>query len=187
MGVVLPMRREDPGETPGGPCTSDAALVSATRRGELWAAEILFRRHAPDADCLAQRLLPGQPPAAIRRLTDDALTEALRMARAIDGLGDFSALVAALVLRRARRPLAHAHLARRIGSPAIGHRVQGGTLRRALEALRPDAHIAVVLRHVEGRSYEEIADITHCNLGTVKSRLNRARSSFAELIEPALR
>jgi RNA polymerase sigma-70 factor (ECF subfamily) len=43
-----------------------------------------------------------------------------------------------------------------------------------------------VLRELEGRSYEEIADITHCNLGTEKSRLNRARSSFAEIIEPAL-
>jgi len=44
-----------------------------------------------------------------------------------------------------------------------------------------------VLRELEGRSYEEIAVITHCNLGTVKSRLNRARSSFAEIVEPALR
>ena len=44
-----------------------------------------------------------------------------------------------------------------------------------------------VLRELEGRSYEEIAEITHCNLGTVKSRLNRARNSFAEIVEPALR
>ena len=43
-----------------------------------------------------------------------------------------------------------------------------------------------VLREIEGRSYEEIAEITHCNLGTVKSRLNRARNSFAEIIEPSL-
>ncbi len=43
-----------------------------------------------------------------------------------------------------------------------------------------------VLRELEGRSYEEIAEITHCNLGTVKSRLNRARSSFAEIIAPTL-
>jgi len=41
-----------------------------------------------------------------------------------------------------------------------------------------------VLRELEGKSYEEIADITDCNLGTVKSRLNRARSAFAEIIEP---
>ena len=51
----------------------------------------------------------------------------------------------------------------------------------------PEHHREVfVLRELEGRSYEEIAEITHCNLGTVKSRLNRARSSFAEIIEPAL-
>ncbi|HEX2718705.1 MAG TPA: sigma-70 family RNA polymerase sigma factor [Gemmatimonadaceae bacterium] len=43
-----------------------------------------------------------------------------------------------------------------------------------------------VLRELEGKSYEEIAEITSCNLGTVKSRLNRARSAFAEIIEPAL-
>src|SRR5271154_3182122 len=44
-----------------------------------------------------------------------------------------------------------------------------------------------VLREIEGKSYEEIADITQCNLGTVKSRLNRARTSFADIIAPALR
>lgn len=43
-----------------------------------------------------------------------------------------------------------------------------------------------VLRELEGRSYEEIAEITHCNLGTVKSRLNRARSAFAEIVQPAM-
>lgn len=51
----------------------------------------------------------------------------------------------------------------------------------------PQHHKEVfVLREIEGRSYEEIAEITHCNLGTVKSRLNRARSSFAEIIEPSM-
>ncbi|GAC1650682.1 MAG: sigma-70 family RNA polymerase sigma factor [Gemmatimonadaceae bacterium] len=51
----------------------------------------------------------------------------------------------------------------------------------------PEHHRQVfVLRELEGKSYEEIAEITDCNLGTVKSRLNRARSSFASLIAPAL-
>jgi RNA polymerase sigma-70 factor (ECF subfamily) len=44
-----------------------------------------------------------------------------------------------------------------------------------------------VLRELEGKSYEEIAEITACNLGTVKSRLNRARNAFAALIEPYLK
>jgi RNA polymerase sigma-70 factor, ECF subfamily len=49
----------------------------------------------------------------------------------------------------------------------------------------PEHHREVfVLRELEGKSYEEIAEITDCNLGTVKSRLNRARSAFAAIIEP---
>ncbi len=61
-------------------------------------------------------------------------------------------------------------------------------LRQAVEesvAKLPEHHRDVfVLRELEGKSYEEIAEITDCNLGTVKSRLNRARNSFAELIAP---
>ena len=54
-------------------------------------------------------------------------------------------------------------------------------------ALLPEHHRQVfVLRELEGKSYEEIAEITDCNLGTVKSRLNRARNSFAEIIGPSL-
>ena len=52
-------------------------------------------------------------------------------------------------------------------------------------AALPEHHRQVfVLRELEGKSYEEIAEITACNLGTVKSRLNRARNAFADIIEP---
>jgi len=51
----------------------------------------------------------------------------------------------------------------------------------------PEHHRTVfVLREMEGKTYEEIADITGANLGTVKSRLNRARNNFAQLIAPLL-
>ena len=51
----------------------------------------------------------------------------------------------------------------------------------------PEHHrIVFVLRELEGKTYEEIANITACNLGTVKSRLNRARNNFARLIAPLL-
>ena len=57
---------------------------------------------------------------------------------------------------------------------------------QAVARLSPHHRQVFVLRELEGKSYEEIAEITDCNLGTVKSRLNRARASFAELIAPYL-
>lgn len=51
----------------------------------------------------------------------------------------------------------------------------------------PEHHQLVFrLRELQGKSYEEIAEITGVNLGTVKSRLHRARNSFAQRIEPFL-
>ncbi len=56
----------------------------------------------------------------------------------------------------------------------------------AVEQLPEHHRVVFVLRELEGKTYEEIADITDCNLGTVKSRLNRARNRFAQIIGPHL-
>ncbi|MDT8368765.1 MAG: sigma-70 family RNA polymerase sigma factor [Longimicrobiales bacterium] len=55
-----------------------------------------------------------------------------------------------------------------------------------VQALPEHHRLVFRLRELEGKSYEEIADITGVNLGTVKSRLHRARNSFAQRIEPHL-
>jgi RNA polymerase sigma-70 factor, ECF subfamily len=55
-----------------------------------------------------------------------------------------------------------------------------------VEELPAHHQLVFRLRELEGKSYEEIAEITGVNLGTVKSRLHRARTSFAERIEPHL-
>jgi RNA polymerase sigma-70 factor, ECF subfamily len=54
----------------------------------------------------------------------------------------------------------------------------------AVQQLPEHHRLVFVLREIEGRSYEEIAEITETNLGTVKSRLNRARNNFARIIAP---
>ncbi len=56
----------------------------------------------------------------------------------------------------------------------------------SVQKLPPHHRQVFVLRELEGKSYEEIAEITACNLGTVKSRLNRARNAFASIIAPHL-
>lgn len=57
---------------------------------------------------------------------------------------------------------------------------------KCVAQLSPQHQEVFRLRELEGKSYEEIAERTGCNLGTVKSRLNRARAHFAELIAPLL-
>jgi RNA polymerase sigma-70 factor (ECF subfamily) len=57
---------------------------------------------------------------------------------------------------------------------------------QAVERLPAHHRQVFVLRELEGKPYEEIADITGCNLGTVKSRLNRARAAFAAILGPVL-
>jgi RNA polymerase sigma-70 factor (ECF subfamily) len=56
----------------------------------------------------------------------------------------------------------------------------------AVALLSPHHREVFVMRELEGLSYEDIARLTSCNLGTVKSRLNRARRAFAEQIAPYL-
>jgi RNA polymerase sigma-70 factor, ECF subfamily len=57
---------------------------------------------------------------------------------------------------------------------------------RAVQELPEHHRIVFVLRELEGRTYEEIAEITDTNLGTVKSRLNRARNNFARIVAPMI-
>ncbi len=57
---------------------------------------------------------------------------------------------------------------------------------RAVAELPEHHRMVFVLRELEGRTYEDIADITHTNLGTVKSRLNRARNNFARIVAPMI-
>ena len=56
-------------------------------------------------------------------------------------------------------------------------------LNRLLLDLPEDQRIAVVLCDVEGLSYDEIAEVTQTNLGTVKSRIARARARLRDLLE----
>ena len=57
---------------------------------------------------------------------------------------------------------------------------------RAIERLPEDLRTAIVLRELEGLSYEEIAVSMNCPIGTVRSRIFRAREAVAEELRPIL-
>jgi RNA polymerase sigma-70 factor, ECF subfamily len=58
----------------------------------------------------------------------------------------------------------------------------GQEIERAIGLLRPDYRTAILLRHVEGRAYEEIAEVMGVPLGTVKTFIHRARSELREML-----
>jgi RNA polymerase sigma-70 factor (ECF subfamily) len=60
------------------------------------------------------------------------------------------------------------------------------TVQMAIESLPEDLKTAIVLREIEGLSYEEIATMMDCPIGTVRSRIFRARESIAERLRPLL-
>jgi RNA polymerase sigma-70 factor (ECF subfamily) len=60
------------------------------------------------------------------------------------------------------------------------------TVNAAIESLSDDLRQAITLREIEGLSYEEIAAVMNCPIGTVRSRIFRARDTIAQRLRPLL-
>lgn len=63
----------------------------------------------------------------------------------------------------------------------------GQTISEAIDALPEELRTAIVLRELEGLSYEEISQAMDCPIGTVRSRIFRAREAIENKLEPLLR
>ena len=62
----------------------------------------------------------------------------------------------------------------------------GEIIQHALEKLSEKYRLPVILKDIEGCTYEEMAEIMNCEMGTVKSRLSRGRSMLREYLKPLL-
>ncbi len=62
----------------------------------------------------------------------------------------------------------------------------GAVINKAVDQLPEDLRTAITLREVEGLSYEEIAQVMNCPVGTVRSRIFRAREAIEKKIAPLL-
>ena len=81
--------------------------------------------------------------------------------------------------RHHQEALAHLKMAAALGS-------RDPQVIAAIEALSEDLRQAVTLREIEGLSYEEIAEVMNCPIGTVRSRIFRAREAIALRLRPLL-
>ncbi len=66
----------------------------------------------------------------------------------------------------------------------LAARELGADIERAIAQLRPEYRSCILLRHVEGYAYDEIAGMLDLPLGTVKTYIHRARSELRTLLEP---
>ncbi len=60
------------------------------------------------------------------------------------------------------------------------------TVNNAMDSLPEELRTAITLREIEGMSYEDIAGVMNCPIGTVRSRIFRAREAIAEKLRPLL-
>jgi RNA polymerase sigma-70 factor (ECF subfamily) len=161
----------------------DADLVARAQTGRLDAFEELVRRHRLATYRVALRMLGDEGDA--EDATQDAFVQAWRNLAGFRADAAFSTWMYRVVtnrclnMLRARRrtePLAESHEAPASRPDRIAEaRWQVQDLKRAIGRLTPEQRAPLVLRELEGRTYEEIATALDVSIPAVKSRLHRAR------------
>jgi RNA polymerase sigma-70 factor, ECF subfamily len=179
-----------------GPVPAKGRLPDADRSAEF---ERTFLPHLDAAYNLARWLVREDHDA--QDVVQDAYLRAMRYASGFRG-GDARAWILAIVrntaftwLKRNRGsdPPAsfdeevHLNIAEETGVEAdVLRKAERETLRAALDQLTDDFRETIVLREIEGLSYKEIAEVVGVPIGTVMSRLARARTNLARLLKARL-
>lgn len=160
-----------------------SALVLRVRGGDTEAFRELFALVEPSAFALAFSHLHHSEDA--RDVVQEAALESFRKLSCLKEPAAFPAWVCSMVrflsfrMRRRRRSLSLEDLAR---EPAAADRSEGGqegpdpAVGRALSSLPARYREVLVLRHMEGRNYEEISELLGLTPAGVDSRLSRARA-----------
>jgi RNA polymerase sigma-70 factor, ECF subfamily len=173
---------------------TDAALVERTLSGDFTAFETLVERHRGVVQRVAARVVG---PAEAEDVAQDAFLRAFHRLPQFRGDSPFRSWLlrithnAALNALDRQRPAALEDAADEPAAAGEGARTPAEELevaerrerlRRKLRLLQPNHRAVLVLRDLEGLSYEEIAEITASPLGSVKGRLHRARGELIEIL-----
>lgn len=186
---------------------ADAVLVERVQRGDKHAFELLVLKYQRKIMRLLSRLI--HDPAEAEDVAQDAFIKAYRAIPQFRGESAFYTWLYRIAVNtaknhlvaRRRRPSSSAQYENDDGETfdetdnlsdintpeaAFASREIADTVNRAIEALPEELRTAIVLREIEGLSYEEIAQSMGCPIGTVRSRIFRAREAIASRLRPIL-
>ena len=186
---------------------SDQALVEKVQQGDKSAFDLLVQKYQHKIVKLVMRYV--RDPAEALDVSQEAFLKAYRALPSFRGDSAFYTWLYRIAINTAknyvvavrRRPLdyeldpqdpeqydMHSRL-KDVDSPEglLLTEEICDTVNEAIEQLPEDLRTAIVLRELEGMSYEEIAQTMECPVGTVRSRIFRAREAIDKRLRPLLR
>jgi RNA polymerase sigma-70 factor (ECF subfamily) len=188
----------------------DAALVERVRRGDQKAFELLVVKYQRRIERLIGRMVRDSD--LVQDLAQETFLRAYRALPQFRGESAFYTWLYRIAVNTAKKALVELRREPVITESAllpaddadetfrpetepidpetpdavIASREIAAAVNAAIERLSEDLRQAVVLREIEGLSYEEIAEIMNCPIGTVRSRIFRAREAIAQRLRPLL-
>lgn len=185
----------------------DQLLVERAQRGDKRAFELLVTKYQRKLGRLLSRMV--RDPAEVEDVTQEAFIKAYRALPAFRGDSAFYTWLYRIAINTAKNYLVamgrraptttefdheeaenfeEAEALRDASTPEgeLHGKQIAATVNRAMEALPEDLRTAITLREIEGLSYEEIANLMNCPIGTVRSRIFRAREAIAAELRPLL-
>ena len=178
----------------------DAECVKRVQRGDVASFEVLVRRHQKATFNLVYRLLGDYDEAA--DVAQEVFLSAFKSIYQFRGDANFSTWLYRIAFNHASTRRKSLHLAQQRHVPLDGTELIGDSdafadpektaqdretqqrVQRALNSLPKDDATIIILRDLQDAPYEEVAQMLEIPVGTVKSRLHRARRALKELLTP---
>jgi RNA polymerase sigma-70 factor (ECF subfamily) len=198
--------RDDGARPASGVEQSDLELVRRAQRGERGAFDLLVLRYQHKVVKLVARLLRDRTEA--EDVAQEAFVKAYRALGSFRGDSAFYTWLYRIAVNtarnalasRQRRPLQYEAGLSESEQSAVESRMRHTdtpeanalseeiheTVNRVIGELPEDLRTAIILREVEGLSYEEIAAAMDCPVGTVRSRIFRARDAIDRVLAPLI-
>lgn len=185
----------------------DQKLVERAQRGEKHAFELLVSKYQRKLARLLARFI--RDPAEVEDVAQEAFIKAYRALPSFRGDSAFYTWLYRIGINTAKNHLvsigrraptttefdseeaegfADGEQLRDINTPEsmMMSKEIGNTINATMDSLPEELRTAIQLREIEGLSYEEIATIMNCPIGTVRSRIFRAREAIAEKLKPLI-